>query len=244
MARFMGKIHVLLKKEDIQPEKIAGKIAVVFDVLLATTTITSILANGAKEVIPVLNGEEARKAASALEENSFVLIGEYEGKTIEGFLDPGPSMLKNHVSGKTAILSTTNGTVAIRNSASAKAVYAASFLNAKTMAAQLKSEHSEETLILICSGSSGQFCVEDFLGAGYLIELLTLSSTWDLTDSALAAKLFYSSLKSQKTEILSASRVGKMLSQYGFAEEIAYAAQTDVYDVLPILKNRSLKRFK
>ncbi|AZB44007.1 2-phosphosulfolactate phosphatase [Bacillus sp. FJAT-42376] len=240
----MGKIHVLMKKEEIDPNKMEGKIAVVFDVLLATTTISSVLFNGAKEVIPVMNAEEARTAAAGLEPNAFVLIGEYEGKTIEGFLDPGPSALKNKVRGKIAILSTTNGTVAIRKSSSAKAVYAASLLNARTAADYLLSEYPEETLILVCSGSSGQFCIEDFLGAGCLIELLTERTPWELTDSALAAKLFYSNLKAKKNELLASSRVGRMLNKYGYGREIDYAGQTNVYDVLPVLKERSLKGIK
>ncbi|MGD6816933.1 2-phosphosulfolactate phosphatase [Metabacillus sp. 84] len=240
----MGKIHVLMKKEDIEPGKIAGKTAVVFDVLLATTTISSVLYNGAKEVIPVLNEQEARETAAGLEEGSYVLIGEYEGRTIDGFLDPGPSGLKDQVSGKTAVLSTTNGTVAIRSSAPAKAVYAASLLNAEAAARHFLRRHSADTLIFICSGSSGQFCIEDFLGAGCLIHLMTGDGQWELTDAALAAKLFYSSYSDQQADILKSSRVGKMLKKYGFEKEAEYAARRSVYHVLPVLNGRSMTCMK
>ena len=57
----MGKIEVIFKKEDIDPASMKGKIAVVFDVLFATSTITAALADGAKGVFPVLDHVQARK---------------------------------------------------------------------------------------------------------------------------------------------------------------------------------------
>ena len=39
MNKFADKIHVLFRKEDIDPSKMTGKIVVVLDILFATTTI-------------------------------------------------------------------------------------------------------------------------------------------------------------------------------------------------------------
>jgi 2-phosphosulfolactate phosphatase len=119
-----AKVHVVLKKEELIEEKLEGKIAVVFDILLATSTITTVLHEGAKAVIPVMDGKEALHTASAFSKEEIVLVGEYQGKTIEGFLDPNPSSLKESIPDKTVILSTTNGTVAIRKASEAKKVYA------------------------------------------------------------------------------------------------------------------------
>ena len=47
----MAKIHVLLKKEELDGQRLAGKV-VVLDVLFATSSIVAALANGAKEVVP------------------------------------------------------------------------------------------------------------------------------------------------------------------------------------------------
>ncbi|MTH55332.1 2-phosphosulfolactate phosphatase [Bacillus mangrovi] len=237
----MGKIHVLMTKEEILPEKMSGKIAVVLDVLLATTTITSVLQHGAAEVIPVLDGEEAKETAARLSDKPYVLIGEYEGRTIEGFLDPGPSSLKQHVKGKTAILSTTNGTVAIRKSAMAAAVYAGCLLNVTAAARHLLTVHSEETILLICSGSSGQFCLEDFYGAGCFVSELMKEASWEVTDAAAAACLLYESRRDQGLDLLARSRVGRMLEKYGFKDEIAYAGQTGLYPVFPVMENGSMR---
>lgn len=237
----MQKVHLLLKKEEIDHYKIKeNKAAVIFDILLATSTITAALEFGAKEVIPVLNGEEALKEAAGREEGSFVLVGEYLGKTIDGFLSPNPTELKEKLSGKTVILSTTNGTVALKKSAEANSVYAASILNGNAVAEHLKKHFKDETIVLICSGSSGEFNVEDFYGAGYFVDCLTSGTEgdWELTDSSFAAHQFYLAHKEMGEQILKESRVGRMLSRYGFAEEVEFISQESVFQVVPILKNR------
>ncbi len=116
MAVTRPKLHVILQKEAIVPELIdKDKVAVVFDVLLATTTIATLLHHGAKKIIPVMDGEEALKVAASFEKSTTIIAGESEGLTIEGFVDPLPTLLKDVAKGKTIILSTTNGTVAIRH---------------------------------------------------------------------------------------------------------------------------------
>ncbi|PLR95298.1 2-phosphosulfolactate phosphatase [Bacillus sp. T33-2] len=234
----MLKIHLLLKKEDIDRQKMReNKVAVVFDVLLATSTVASALEFGAKEVIPVLDGTEARQEATGREDGSFVLVGEYQGVTIDGFLSPNPLELKHLVQGKTVILSTTNGTIALKNSSMAGAVYAASLLNSRAVVNHILQDSEAKTIILVCSGSSNQFNVEDFYGAGYFIDCLTdlHRDKIEMTDSAFASHLFYKSNKDNAAYILSCSRVGKMLSKYGFDKEIEFAAQKSLFDVVPFL---------
>ena len=46
------KIHVLLKKEELDGQRLPGKIVVVLDILFATSSIVAALANGAQEVVP------------------------------------------------------------------------------------------------------------------------------------------------------------------------------------------------
>ena len=234
----MPKLHVLMKKEEIDAMKLQeDKTAVIFDVLLATSTITACFWHGAKEVVPVLNGEEARREAIGRVEGSFCLVGEYNGKTIEGFLDPNPLQLKREIEGKTVVLSTTNGTVAIRKSAGAKKVYTASLLNGAAAAGKIAADHRNETVIAVCSGSGGEFCMEDLYGAGYFIDcLMNATGHWELTDSAKAARIFYRSNAEQAEAILKDSRVGEMLMKNGFEEEIDFIAQRGIIDIVPFLK--------
>lgn len=239
----MGKIHLLLKKEDIDQEKIKDKkIVVVFDVLLATSTITSALEFGAKEVIPVLNGKEAQKEVDGRNAGSYVLVGEYEGQTLDGFLSPNPLELREQISGKTVILSTTNGTVALKGSSPAKTVYAASLLNNQAVANHILHQLEDETLIIVCSGSSGEFNVEDFYGAGHFIDCILSdgSACLDLTDSAYAAHQFYHGNRKQGEKLLRESRVGRMLTGYGYEKEIEFVSQESLFSIIPILKGKTI----
>lgn len=239
----MGKIHLLLKKEDINQEKIQNnKIVIVFDVLLATSTISSALEFGAKEVIPVLNGTEAQNEIINRNEGSYVLVGEYEGQTLDGFLSPNPLELRERIDGKTVILSTTNGTVAIKSSSAANAVYASSIINNHAVASHVKNQLKDETILIVCSGSSGEFNIEDFYGAGHFIDcLITDDKTlWELTDSAFAAFQFYKGNKHNGERLLKESRVGRMLTKYGFEKEIEFVSQESLFSVIPILKGKSV----
>ncbi|UOE53178.1 2-phosphosulfolactate phosphatase [Bacillus sp. CMF12] len=233
----MKKVHVILKKEDISEKKLSegGKVSVVLDVLLATTTITSALANGAAEVIPVLDVTEGINVAAGMEPETFVLAGEIHGKPIDGFVYPIPSRLREMINGKKLILSTTNGTVALRKSACASKVYISSLLNNRAVAESIKGE--AETVIVICSGNSGEFSLEDFYGAGHFIDCLTEYDQLEMTDSAKAALHFYRGASGSAFDILSSSRVGRLFARHGMAEDLEFASQTDVAAIVPILKN-------
>nr|WP_285842673.1 2-phosphosulfolactate phosphatase [Metabacillus litoralis] len=228
-----------MKKEEIVEEKMKGKIAVVFDILLATSTITCALVDGAKAVIPVPNAEEAHVASNLIKAENHILAGEYEGKTIEGFYDPMPTILKDSIQGKYMILSTTNGTVAINQSKKANKIYICSLLNGKAVANTITHFHKDDSIIIVCSGSSDQFCLEDFYGAGHLIYHLQEKMHLQLTDSAKAARLFYESNKSVAETIL-LSRVGEMLVKYGFINEVKFVSQKDCFEIVPFFDGEKI----
>jgi 2-phosphosulfolactate phosphatase len=232
-----------MRKEEINPEKMnENKVAVVFDVLLATSTISAGLYFGAKEFVPVLNADEARKEAMRYPINHCVLVGEYDGKTIEGFLDPNPLQLKEKIAGKTVILSTTNGTVAIRKASEAKKVFICSMLNVDAVVEAILSQYDGETILIICSGSSGEFCLEDFFGAGlFLDRFLAISGKeWDLSDSAKAALYFYRGNFSNGKHLLTTSRVGQMLKKIGLEEEIEFVSQANLLPVVTYLRGQAV----
>lgn len=238
----MRKLHLIMKKEEIDEEKIKDSIAVVFDVLLATSTMIAGLYHGAKEFIPVLDGDHAFREMEGREKDSYLLVGEYEGRTIDGFLSPTPLSLREHVKGKTVILSTTNGTVAVQKASKAKKVFISALLNGQAAADKIRNEFKNETIILICSGSSNSFCIEDFYGAGYFMDcfLKKADSRWELTDAAQAALQFYQGNREKGEEILLQSRVGKMISNYGFEDEISFVAQHGILSVIPYLQDKKI----
>src|SRR5258706_81651 len=77
------KVHVVLRKEDVYPERLADKIVMVIDTLFATTTIVTALAHGARQVLPALNHNEARNIAQAAGAGAeVVLAGELNCETV------------------------------------------------------------------------------------------------------------------------------------------------------------------
>ncbi|UOR13446.1 2-phosphosulfolactate phosphatase [Halobacillus amylolyticus] len=220
----MSDIQVIFKKEDIQPDLMKGKVAVVFDVLFATSTITAALADGAASVIAVYDQAQAREKAKSLHE-PYVLAGEDKGRTIDGFEHPLRSFLQPIVAGKHLVLSTTNGTVALNRSSQADALYASSLLNNQAMAQHLANEHKDDTIVLVCSGTSGHYTMEDFYGAGSLVSFLVEEGDFELSDAARTALLFYQGCAAP-FETLRTTRIGQTLVDLGMDEkEIQFIAQ-------------------
>lgn len=160
--------------------------AVVFDVLRATTTITTALANGCQRIIPVAQVEQARELAA--KHPTALLGGERGAVKLPGFaLGNSPlEYTSQRVAGKNIILTTTNGTGAIVQAArQAPVVLIGCLLNARAVAKRLV--HYNQVLLL-CAGTRGQFSLEDSLAAGWVIkELLTLKGGEDYSGRRLAA---------------------------------------------------------
>jgi 2-phosphosulfolactate phosphatase len=158
----MSKIHVLLKKEELDAQRLPDKVVVVLDVLFATTSVVTALAHGAAEVVPTLDREAALREAARRPAGSFVLAGELNAVTLTGFTHPTPlALLEQDLAGKTVIYSTTNGTVALAKSREAGHVFAASLVNAEAVVDRIERTFPNETVLLVCSGSADNFNLED-----------------------------------------------------------------------------------
>ncbi|MCX6896868.1 MAG: 2-phosphosulfolactate phosphatase, partial [Verrucomicrobia bacterium] len=151
-----------------------GTACVVFDVLRATSTIATALANGAAGVVPVSEVSEAlvwRKRQLGV-----LLAGERGGMRIRGALANGGDFdlgnsprefTREAVLGKTIVTTTTNGTRALRSCAGAKTILAGAFLNLAATAGFLRRLDAEH-LLLVCSGTGEDEAFEDTLCAGAL----------------------------------------------------------------------------
>jgi len=236
------RIHVLTRKEELDGVRVAGKVVVVLDILFATTTMVAALAHGATEVIPVADEQAARDAGARLAEGSYVLSGELNAVTLPGFAHPAPVALLAHgVRGKALVYSTTNGTVAMTLAAGAKAVYCASLLNAAAVARHAAAAHPRDTVLILCSGSGGNFNLEDFYGAGCLVDRFAraLGSAADLSDAALTALAFFR--QSSAPQVLLECRVGRMMAARNLAHEVEFACRFDAFPVVPLLGGGRLR---
>lgn len=239
---FKHKVHVLYRRQDLDHERLDGKVVLVLDVLFATSTIITALAHGATEVIPTLDEAGARAEAKKHPEGSYVLAGELYAETLPGFASPTPlALLKEPIGGRKLIYSTTNGTVALRQSARADHVYAASLLNGRAVIEHVLKNHAGKTILIVCSGSMGMVNLEDLYGAGYLVELLSgfLDEAGDFSDAALAARSLFRG--EDAFDCLMRSRVGRMMVERKLEHEVHYAAELSTLTVVPELANGRLR---
>jgi 2-phosphosulfolactate phosphatase len=239
---FKHKVHVLFSKEDLDHERLEGKVAIVLDVLFATSTIINAFAAGANEVIPTLDEAGANAEAQQHPEGSYVLAGELYAVTLPGFAPPTPIALTQHnLKGRTVIYSTTNGTVALKQSAKADHVYAGALVNAKAVVKRVLDKHAGKTVLIVCSGSMGSPNLEDMYGAGYFVDLLCAEIKGDsdtFSDASLAARALFRSEPSEQA--LLKSRVGRLMIERGLEHEVRFAAQLGVLDVVPELTDGRL----
>ena len=150
----------------IPPGALKGSVAVVVDVLRATTVMVHALASGCAAVIPCGEIEEARRIAADLPAGSALLAGERHGLPIEGFdLGNSPGEFTPEVCrGKTLVMTTTNGTRAILASLDAERVLVAAFSNFGMTVQWLHAE--DRDIHIVCAGTEGEISFEDALLAG------------------------------------------------------------------------------
>jgi 2-phosphosulfolactate phosphatase len=236
------KVHVLTRKEELDSVRVAGKVVVVIDILFATTTMVAALAHGAREVIPVLDEAAARAEDARRGAGVCVLAGELYAETLPGFVHPAPLALIEHgIKDRTVVYSTTNGTVALSLAAAARRVYCGALLNARQLVEHILREHARETVLLVCSGSGGNFNLEDFYGAGCYVERFAerLGPAADLSDAARAARTLYQN--SPLPQTLLECRLGRMMSGRGLRHEVEFACRTDAFPVVPVLEEGRLR---
>jgi 2-phosphosulfolactate phosphatase len=234
----MPKVHVLLKKEELDQQRLPGKVVVVLDILFATTSIVAALAHGAKEVVPLMNGAAALAEAAKRDQASYILSGELNAQTLPGFCHATPlSIMRENVTNRSLLYCTTNGTVALHKAAEADHIYAAALLNGRATVERIAKDHSDETVLIVCSGSADNFNLEDFYGAGHFVSLFRREypGRYEFTDAAVAAGLLYD--HGDAMECLTQARVGRLMVTRHLEEEIRFAAQQDRYTIVPKLVN-------
>lgn len=209
--------------------------AVVIDVLRASSTIVQACENKVERIIPVASVEDASRLAATLERKKTLLGGERDGRAIEGF-DLGNSPLEyvsKVVRGKTLILSTSNGTVAITQSAAAREILVGSFLNLSAVVTRLLSSRPKK-ITLLCAGNQGQLSLEDLVCGGLMVAKIVQSYRGKLllNDGAVAARAVAEKM-SDVGEVVRNSVHGHKLSELGFDADLEFCSKVDKYGSVP-----------
>ena len=234
---------------------VAGGIAVVIDVLRASTTIVTALAHGATGVRPVLTVEVARALAAGFgsgSDSGVLLGGERGGLRIDGF-DLGNSPLeyaRARVAGRRIVITTTNGTAAVDACTDASEVLIGAIVNRAAAAArarELAVAHGTSNIHLVCAGTDGEVTEEDRLAAGAILDAagrLPGGSDDTLDASATAALETFRGVLSAAadtgaasaiTAAFAISRGGRNLIELGMRADLPAAAAIDSLRVVPRL---------
>jgi 2-phosphosulfolactate phosphatase len=207
----------------------AGDLAVVIDVLRATSTIVQALAAGFGSVRCCRTLE----AASSLSGTGRLLAAERECRPVPGFkLGNSPvEMAARSAGGEELVLATTNGTPAVISASRvAGRVLIGSLLNLEaTIGAIPPAGH----LVIVCSGTNGSPALEDAYVAGRIIERLD----GELSDSARIARSVARTYPEPR-EALAASADAAQLVRTGQQHDIDWCARESTLDIVPVVRAR------
>src|SRR5438034_1736100 len=211
------RIHVAFPPAETTP----APVGVVVDVLRATSTIAQALASGYRRVLCCAEIEDALALRAEIADS--IVGGERKAVQVEGF-DVGASPREFlEPRAETLILSTTNGTRAILETAQrCEEVVLGSLLNLAAVAGVAGARDA----VIVCAGFQGAFALDDAYCAGRIVQLLDS----ERTDAALGAELIALAFPNA-LDGLNARTYGPV----GLEEDIAFCARQNVLDVVPRL---------
>ncbi len=171
---------------------------VVFDVLRATSSMLTALANGASRIFPVrdISGAMALRAGHP----AALLAGERGGVRILAAQSGGVDFdlgnsprefTPERVAGREIIMTTTNGTRALQACLGARRIFPGTWLNLGALARRVGKEQPA-SLVIVCAGTYEEAAYEDTLAAGALCDLLWAQFDPErISDSAHIARRIY-----------------------------------------------------
>jgi 2-phosphosulfolactate phosphatase len=212
---------------------LSNSIVVIIDVFRATSTIASVLNNGARCVIPV---DSVPKAIEISKSIGGIAAGERDGLIAEG-LQHGNSPLeysREFIENKTLVLTTTNGTrllqMALDNNADT--IISGSFPNLSAVCDFLSSEN--KNVVLGCAGWKDRFNMEDTLFAGAVIHRIKKQFAIHC-DSSFMAETLYAKHKNNLIEFApNLTHYHRLVERFGLIEDIKFCLTEDVANVLPV----------
>ncbi len=248
-------LQVHLLPQLVTEAQLRGGVAVVIDVLRATTTMTHALANGATTVMPCLSIEEAHTiaaevagikrgsadeplAAEGRANAGVILGGERHGELIPGFdLDNTPTKYSPEaIGGKTVIFTTTNGTKALQHCRAADRILLGSFNSLHALIAVLVNE--KRPIHLVCAGTDGEISTDDALCAGAIATGIWAARKWPKWggDSLRLVMDNFTCRCQPMRELLGVLREsfgGRNLIELGLDADIECAARWDLFRIVP-----------
>lgn len=242
----MTRIEVLFSPaefEALAPRNLGETTCVVFDVLRATSSIVTALAQRAAAVIPVASIEEA--LAEKEKNPDTLLAGERDGFRISSartgtidfdFGNSPREFVRETIEQKTIVMTTTNGTRALKACRGAREILVGSFLNLASVAERIR-RTSVENLLVVCSGTYEEASYEDLLGAGALAHALWDSfSQGHIADSAqIARNIFLAARGDLRGAFQHARNARRLLAIPELRDDVAFCLQLDLNRLVVVM---------
>ncbi|HSB70915.1 MAG TPA: 2-phosphosulfolactate phosphatase [Candidatus Methylomirabilis sp.] len=226
------RLDVLLLPSELLARPRPESFAVVVDVIRATTSVVSAFRHGCRSILPVSSPEEARAKLAA--SPGAVLAGEQGGRRIPGFaLGNSPrEFARVPVAGQDVILTTSNGTKALRAVGAGRTVAIGAFPNRAAVGAWLAARRADA--LIVCSGYEGLFSLEDAVCAGAIVDrAIRLAGQLHLGDGARACLTLWGRYGSDLRQLLRETDWGRRIVELGLGEDLDICAALDVTDVVP-----------
>ena len=231
---------------------VEAKVCVVIDALRATSTLVVLIERGMREVVVCGTLAEARRVARR---TGYLLCGEVNSLPPPDF-DYGNSPTEFaalDLSGRSAVLFTSNGTRALRQVADAQAVLAGALLNCRAAALAALAEAAQtgvrlaagadRSIAIICAGRGHghYFSLEDTYAAGALVNSLLAQAgpaglRPRLWNDALAALRLYRSYRGRALACFRQADHGRSLIDLGLGHDLEFCARADVSTAVPRLR--------
>ena len=213
-------------------------IVVLVDILRATTTICTAVANGVQAIIPVATHDEARQ----LKAKGFLVATEKDGVQLD-FADFGNSAFSftaDRIAGKTLVYCTTNGTRALQIAKGASGIAIGAFINISALTEWLTRQRRD--VVILCSGWKNRFCLEDTLFAGALTaRLLETGRFHTECDSAQASMDLWSLARGDVLGYIEKAAHRHRLKKLRLDDVIPYSFSCDLVEVVPVFDGRVIK---
>lgn len=226
------KISVYASSSHVKPAAIKGRVAVVVDMLRASSTIIAALNNGAATIAPMPNIEQCIAIRSA--NRDILLGGERHADKIQGF-DFGNSPLeytKSKVSGKNIVLCTSNGSKAIKSADYTKKIIIGALINVTAVAKKLLKLKSD--VAIICAGTDGKFSIDDIVTAGAVISRLKENGAHpELDDLGILCVQIYDNNRNDLHALMKDSQHYSFLNDLGYTDDLKYCLKEDQVDFAP-----------
>lgn len=230
----MPKLDICFSPELLPLYDLRGQVAVIVDILRASSTIVTALGEGVTHVFPVASLEECASygqqygCLTAAERDGIPAAGFDLGNSPFGFLDAA-----RPVRGRALTISTTNGTGALRRSLAAEAVVVGAFLNLGAVADFARQQGRD--VLVVCAGWKGQFCLEDTVFGGALAERLANDFDVRSSDATLAALHLWQQGKVDLPAYLLQSAHVRRLNSLEASQDFDFCLRLDAYsNILPI----------